>query len=182
MVAKNYISASFQQRADSSAFFEAWVGARLSRCNLYSVHHPFTLASDTGNPLSFYAHAWDLDVSADNRIFTPVEVKSVNLKFTEPNDPPHLGILVCSEASWNKKWPGKTTVQRDFLFVSRLTGGIVWLPKGADVGRTEVTDKSRSEKYWCITTHKSELRPLASFVESVQATTAPWAEPGHPDD
>lgn len=171
---KNYISESFQQRADSAAFFEAWVGAKLSRANLFTVHHPFTLASETGNPLSFYAHTWDLDVSPDNKVFTPVEVKSVNLKFHEPNDYPHLGLLVCSEASFKKKWPGATRVMRDFLMVSRLTGGIVWLPRGAAIGRKEVTDPSRKETYWCITAHKSELRSLSAFIGRVTDGAVPW--------
>lgn len=165
----NDISESFKQRADSGAFFEAWVGAMLSRSNIWTVHHPFTLSSETGKPLSFYAHSWDLDVSPDNKVFTPVEVKSVNLRFVEPNDYPHEGVLVCSEASWNHKWYGKTTTQRDFLMVSRLTGGIVWLPIGSEVGRTWMRDKTRDEGYWCITTHKSELLPLAAYVEYVHA-------------
>lgn len=165
---KNYISESFKQRADSSAFFEAWVGAKLSRGNLYTVHHPFTLSSETGNPLSFYANTWDLDVSVDNKVFTPVEVKSVNLKFHEPNDYPHLGLLVCSDASWQKKWPGKDVVQRDFLMVSRDTGGIVWLPKGAAVTRKEVKDPSRGETYLCVASHKAELQSLNQFINHLQ--------------
>ena len=167
----NSISESFKRRADSSAFFEAWVGAVLSRHNLFTCHHPFTLAAETGNSLSFYAHSWDLDVSPDNLLFLPVEVKSVNLKFTEPNDYPHLGVLVCSEASWRNKWSDGERTMRDFLMVSRLTGGIAWLPKGVDVGRTEVEDKTRGEKYWCKTTHKSELRTLAEFVHHAQTHT-----------
>ncbi len=168
MAKKNYISESFKQRADSSAFFEAWVGAMLSRSNLFTLHHPFTLATETGNPLSFYSHTWDLDVSPDNRVFTPVEIKSVNLKFTEPNDYPHMGILVCSDASWQKKWPGSEKTGRDFLMVSRETGGIVWVPKGTETGITQVTDKTRNETYACRTTHKSELVSFGFFVEHIQ--------------
>lgn len=171
MTRKNYISESFKQRADSSAFFEAWVGAKLSRGNLYTVHHPFTLAAETGNPLSFYAHTWDLDVSADNKVFIPVEVKSVNLKFHEPNDYPHLGLLVCSAASWDKKWPLEEKTQRDFLMVSRETGGIIWLPKGAPVIRKMVKDPSRNEEYMCIASFKIELEPLSKFIQYVQERT-----------
>ncbi len=180
---KNYISESFKQRADSSAFFEAWVGAMLSRSNMYSVHHPFTLATETGNPVSFYAHTWDLDVSADNKVFTQVEIKSVNLKFTEPNDYPHLGVLVCSDASFTKKWPGKTRTQRDFLMVSRETGGIIWLPKGTETGVTVVTDKTRKETYQCRTTHKENLRSFANFVSHIgTGVTVVWGEPANEDD
>ena len=176
MAKTNYISDSFKQRADSSAFFEAWVGAMLSRSNLYSVHHPFTLAAETGNPLSFYAHSWDLDVSPDNRVFTPIEVKSVNLRFTEPYDYPHMGVLVCSYSSWRHKWAGKDKTQRNFLMVSRDTGGIIWLPQGTETGVTQVTDKTRKETYACRTTHKSELRPLADFVAYLHGSHR-WGEP-----
>lgn len=168
MTRKNYISESFKQRADSSAFFEAWVGAKLSRGNLYTVHHPFTLAAETGNPLSFYANTWDLDVSPDNAVFVPVEVKSVNLKFVEPNDYPHLGLLVCSASSWDKKWTGTDVVQRDFLMVSRETGGIVWLPKGSPTIRKVVKDPSRGEEYMCVASHKVELRSLNDFINHMQ--------------
>lgn len=177
MSKKNYISESFKQRADSSAFYEAWVGATLSRSNLYTVHHPFTLASETGNPLSFYSHTWDLDVGPNGRIYIPVEVKSVNLKFTEPNDYPHLGVLVCSDKSWRNKWPNTDLTQRDFLMVSRISGGIIWLPKGAETGITEMHDKSRREKYACRTTHKGQLRSLAEFVTYVQEGADPWYPP-----
>lgn len=169
----NYISESFKQRADGAAFYEAWVGAILSRSNLYSVHHPFTLAAETGNPLSFYAHSWDLDVSPDNKVFLPVEVKSVNLKFCEPNDYPHMGVLVCSDASWQKKWGSRFVTQRDFLMVSRLTGGIVWLPKHTETGLTNITDKTRDESYMCRTAGKEDLRPLRDFVDYVMECAAP---------
>ena len=169
MAKTNYISESFKQRADSSAFFEAWVGAKLSRSNLYTVHHPFSLAAETGNPLSFYAHTWDLDVGVDGFNWLPTEVKSVNLRFYEPNDYPHLGVLVCSDASWQNKWPGLDTVQRDFLMVSRDTGGIVWLPKGAPVVRKPIKDPTRGESYLCVASHKSELRSFSDFVNYVKS-------------
>jgi hypothetical protein len=176
MTRKNYISESFKQRADASAFFEAWVGAMLSRGNLFTLHHPFTLASETGNPVSFYAHTWDIDVTVDSERgpWLPVEVKSVNLKFHEPNDYPHLGLLVCSDASWQKKWPGAEVVQRDFLMVSRETGGIVWLPKGAPVTRKTVKDPSRGEEYLCVASHKVELRSFSAFVQYVKEETLPF--------
>ncbi len=166
----NGISEGFKARADTAAFFEAWAGAILSRHNLFTCHHPFTLATETGLPALYYANSWDLDVSADNTVFTPVEVKSVNHKFTLPNDYPYADIFVCSETSWNKKWPTTRKTQRDFLFVSRISGGIIWLPKGADVVGAALVDKTRSESYRCVTTHNSLLRSLDEFVEHVKAT------------
>ncbi len=179
---KDFISESFRRRADSSAFFEAYVGARLSRFNLWTVHHPFTLADETGNPVSFYAHSWDLDVSSDNKLFTPVEVKSVNLLFHEPNDYPHLGLLVCSVASWQKKWPKQTKTQRDFIMVSRLSGGMVWLPKGTETWTKEVTDKRRKETYECVVAHKADLKPISAFATSILSHSDPWGPPAHPED
>jgi hypothetical protein len=168
MAKTNYISESFKQRADSSAFFEAWVGAMLSRSNLYTLHHPFTLAAETGNPLSFYAHTWDLDVGAVNGGYMyPVEVKSVNLKFTEPNDYPHLGVLVCSEASFQKKWPGLEVTQRDFLMVSRASGGIIWLPKYSPTTVIKQKDRTRGERYACRATRKEYLKSLSDFVNRI---------------
>jgi len=174
----NFISESFKQRADSSAFFEAWVGAMLSRSGLTTVHHPFTLAGETGNPLSFYAHSWDLDVGVVDEgfradVFTAVEVKSVNLKFSDhPNDYPHLGVLVCSDRSFTKKWPGAVTTQRDFLMVSRVTGAIIWLPKGSPTIVKEQKDKTRNETYACRATHKSCLRSFSEFVGNIKGE--PW--------
>jgi hypothetical protein len=168
---KNYISESFRQRADSAAFFEAWVGAKLSRANLFTVHHPFTLASETGNPLGFYAHTWDLDVGIDNVNWLPVEVKSVNLSFMEPGNYPHLGLLVCSDASWQKKWPGAETVQRDFLMVSRDTGCIVWLPKGSPTTKRQQKDPSRNETYVCVAAQKCELRSFGAFINYAKEGT-----------
>lgn len=169
---KNYISESFKQRADSSAFFEAWVGAKLSRSNLYTLHHPFTLAAETGNPLSFYANTWDLDVGNDRLCLMAVEVKSVNLSFTSPSDYPHKGVLVCSDANWKKKWPGENFTQRDFLMVSRLTGAIIWLPKGTPTGITPVTDKTRGETYDCRFAESVHMKPLSNFIMYAQGS--PW--------
>jgi hypothetical protein len=177
-----YISDSFKRRADSSAFMEAWVGAKLSRYNLFTVHHPFTLTSETDNPASFYANTWDLDVSPNNVLFTPVEVKSINLRFTEPNDYPHMGVLVCSDKSFQNKWPGKETTQRDFLLVSRESGGIVWIPKGTETIVSQVTDKKRGETYACRATHKQYLRSLADFVNRIQGHADPWGEPNGEED
>lgn len=168
MSKSNYISESFRQRADGAAFMEAWVGAMLSRSGLTTVHHPFTLASETGNPLSFYAHTHDLDVSVDGKVYTPLEVKSSNLSFHDVFNYPHLGVLVCSDASFRKKWPGKENTQRDFLFASRVTGAIIWLPKGTPTLVKEQKDKTRNEVYACRAAHKGSLQGFASFVSYIK--------------
>lgn len=162
------ISESFKRRADSSSFWEAWCGSVLARNNLWTLHHPFTLASEIGVPLSFYASSWDLDVSYDSGVYLPVEVKSTNISFTSPRTYPHKGVLVCSDSSWTKKWGTQDVLKRDFLIVSRTTGDIVWVPKGAPCGVTPVKDKTRNEKYLCRTTHASNLEPIQAFVDYVK--------------
>jgi hypothetical protein len=62
--------------------------------------------------------------------------------------------------------------KRDFLMVSRTTGGIVWLPIGSETGVTPLVDKTRGESYMCRTTHKSELMPFSDFVAKIAGT--PW--------
>lgn len=170
------ISPSFRKRADEAAFFEAWVGCVLARAGLYTLHHPFV--ADGGD---YHAHTWDLDVSAyppltfDNvdvkrssSSFRQVEVKSLSLTFTGPIDYPYNRPLVCSQNSWLKKWPGKHTTQRDFLFVSKTTGAIVWLPVGSPVELgCEVTDSTRGETYKVAKTWDQYLRPLQDFIEDI---------------
>ena len=166
------IAESFKRRIDSSAFFEAFVGAQLTRCGLHVHLFPATLAKEIGVSLSYYANTYDLEVSADGSLFTPVEVKSSSMTFSYPNSYPHLGVLVCSEASWNKKWPGKTDTQRDFLLVSRASGGIVWLPKGSTAKVVPIKDKTRNETYGCFATHKSSLKSFSEFVGNIKGE--PW--------
>lgn len=168
------VSQSFIDRADSAAFYEAWVGATLSRAGLYTLHHPFKIDGKD------HGQTWDLDVGAyppslvysDHKQpvedMTPVEVKSVNLSFHDRHSYPFEMLLICSQNSWQRKWPGRDKTQRDFLFVSRKTGAILWLPKGVCVELgVEVVDMGRSEVYKAVRTHKGYLRPLADFVEEV---------------
>jgi hypothetical protein len=171
------ISPSFRKRADGAALYEAWVGAVLARAGLYTLHHPFV--ADGGD---YHGLTWDLDVSAyppltsenvdvkrSSSSFTPVEVKSLSVEFTGPNDYPYNRPLVCSQNSWLKKWPGKDKTQRDFLFVSKPTGAIVWLPVGSPVELgCDVTDGNRGETYKVAKTWRHYLRPLYDFVEEVR--------------
>jgi len=168
-------SKSFVNRADYAAFWEAWVGAMLSRQGMYTLHYPFTLIEETGLPKSHYAHAWDLSVGVPRSTgHAPLnwslhlEVKSVNLKFSFHGDYPHNGVLVCSKPSWDRKWPNSPHTVRDFMMVSRVTGNAVWLPTGSLVEVVEVTDKSRGEKYRCMAAHKSCLRSFEDFVATVK--------------
>lgn len=172
------VSQSFRDRADSAAFYEAWVGAVLSRAGLYTLHHPFQIDGKD------HSQSWDLDVSFshpgtlhyDSRDVrslrsssVPVEVKSLSLTFLNTDSYPFDHVLICSQSSWLRKWPGTGTVQRDFLLVSRPTGAIVWIPKGTPVTLGHpVHDKQRNETYKAVKTNKGYLRPLSDFVEAIK--------------
>jgi len=167
------VSKSFLDRADSAAFYEAWVGAVLSRAGLYTLHHPFV--ADGGD---YHGQSWDLDVhpstpygNYDGLIDwkVSVECKSLSLTFYNVDTYPFDEVLVCSQNSWLKKWPGKDTTQRDFLFISRPTGSILYLPRSSPVSLgVEVFDRSRSEAYKAVSTKKENLQELSDFIERVK--------------
>ena len=173
------ISESFKRRADSAAFFEAYVAAKLSRAGLWVLHHPFTLASETGRDRLSYAQSVDLEVTGTQQDMSDypesridVEVKSSGVTFEDtPYTYPKLNILVCSKLSWDRKWGSSPFLERDFLFVSRKTGAILWLPRGAHCVEALVTDRTRNESYVAMEATKHSLRPLSEFVEEVKGGT-----------
>ena len=172
------VSKSFADRADSACFWEAWVGAVLGRAGLYILHHPFV--ADGGD---YHALSWDLDVNSCNMFGgcgegcyksdgeIPVECKSLSLFFTRAEDYPNEPLFVCSQNSWMNKWTGKDRTQRDFLFISRQTGAIVWLPVGTPVTLGhDAFDSSRGNTYKVVVTEKKYLKELGDFVEYVKKT------------
>ena len=102
----------FASRANEAAFWEAWVGAVLARCGLYTLHHPFTVAKHMGEVANYF-QSWDMDVvhgpyfneegSIHGRT-TRVEVKSKNEDFTSPEDYPYSTAIVCSATSHRRKY------------------------------------------------------------------------------
>lgn len=164
------VSPSFKKRANEAAFWEAWVGAVLARAGLYTMHYPFE--ADGGD---HHALTWDLDVSVDGLNppiaggpWIPTECKSLSLTFTCPDDYPFDTVLICSANNWDKKWPGAKETMRDFLLISRETGGILWIPTGSPATVTKVTDTTRNETYRAMRTTKSVLKPLIDFVDHVK--------------
>lgn len=165
------ISEGFRRRADSAAFYEAWVGSVLARAGLYTVHHPFTLANGKGD-IAKYRLTWDLDVSATppngDANCLSVEVKSSSKTFSSVGNYPEKAVLVCSQNSFMRKWPKSEQTGRDFLHVSRPTGSILWLPKGTKVTMgIEVYDPSRKEVYKAVAAQRNQLCELWQFVEYV---------------
>lgn len=171
------LSSNFRDRADSAAFFEAWVGAVLARAGLYTLHHPFTLA-ETREDIGSYAQTVDLDVDTEppqnpnTSTFgwgTEVEVKSSNLTFHNTQSYPFPELLICSQSSWEKKWLKASKTCRNFLFVSRQTGAILWLPTKTPVTLGNlVHDATRNQTYKAVKTSSDNLRALDEFVHMVK--------------
>ncbi len=178
----NPMPSGFSERLAVGALWEAWSASVLTRCGLYVLLHPVVVGGDRDHSVSH-----DLDVfAADplfsdnvkvNRSFTgavkasiPAEVKSNKFTFHGPDDYPHDTVLVCAQDSWMNKWPGKETVQRDFLLVSRVTGHLVWVPTGTKVTLGyPVHDRNRQYSYNCAVVNAGQLRPLKDFVAKVKA-------------
>ncbi len=161
-------SKSFRSRANSACFYEAWVGSVLSRAGLYTTHLPW--GDFSPEAAVSQAEAFDLHISYPTGLIDlDVEVKSVNTTFTSPADYPYDSVIVCSQNSFLKKWPGKSRVGRDFIYVSRDTGSMVWLPKNSAVTLGHETfDPTRNELYKVARAKKSQLKDLQSFVDYVK--------------
>lgn len=163
------VSESFKRRADSAAFFEAYVAARLTRLGLYVMLNPVTIAKP-GEDLSEYHRSVDLTVYPPGLGGIPVEVKSQNLTFADdPISYPKEKPLVCSESSWNHKNPTPSVKTRyDQLYVSRTTGAILWLPKDSPVELgVDVYDSKRGELYRAVATRRELLQPVGVFADVV---------------
>lgn len=161
-------SKSFRDRADSAAFYEAWVGSVLARAGLYTAHYPFSIRED-GQPGEDFSKSHDLDVWSNPHRCSQVEVKSVNFAFSGPEDYPYNPVLLCSQSSFLKKWPGMSTTGRHFIIVSRMTGSMVWVPEHTPVTLGhEVVDGTRGEMYKAVVVGKYSLRDLQGFVSMVK--------------
>lgn len=157
------VSPSFRKRAPSAAFWEAWVAAVLTRGGLYVELGPWAIDGKD------YGLSVDLTVSSPARELK-VEVKSLNLEFNNPSDYPYEPLLVCSENSYKRKWSKyglwPKSLPIDFLFVSRVTGAVIWLPEGSLVqGGHMVHDRERNESHVSITASRAQLRGVDEFIQ-----------------
>lgn len=165
------VSESFKKRADPAAFWEAWVGAVLARAGLFTVHYPFVCDGSDEHGLSFdlevsSCHPYEHRFQAGGLISAEVDVKSLSLSFSNVESYPFDSVILCSQNSFLRKWPGSSTTKRDFLLLSTDTGSLVWVPVGTPVILGgEVYDKSRHELYRVAKVQKSDLREFSDFVE-----------------
>lgn len=180
---------SFADRLAVGAFWEGYVASCLALNGLHTLHNPAVVGGERDHSISH-----DLDVFANNpfepgtftdesclrerrggdkegvtKAQTQLEVKSSKLTFTGPLNYPNITATVCAQESWMNKWPGKETVQRDFILVSRVTGSMVWVPVGAKVQMNHmVHDMVRNYTYKCVIVGREQLRTFQEYVAKVK--------------
>ncbi len=190
---------AFADRLTVGAFWEGWVATCLAMSKLYVLCHPAVVGGERDHSVSHDLDAFSSDPnflgtsasescltrspaegmkrggSADperlarSPLATQVEVKSSKHTFTGPSDHPESTVMVCAQDSWLNKWPGKETIQRDFLLVSRDTGHIVWVPTGTKVQMNHpVHDRNRNYSYKCVVVNRDQLRSFQEFVAHVK--------------
>lgn len=166
------MSESFKQRLHEAALWEAWVAATLTRAGLYVLNYPCSVddKKDLTDPdLVVAVELEHLDGPGKDARAIDVEVKGLGLTFLDPETYPFAELLVCSRSSFMRKWPKTNKTGRDFLYVSRPTGSIVWLPVGTQVTFSETFDQERGELYKTAKTPSSNLRPVIDFVEMIKS-------------
>jgi hypothetical protein len=162
------ISESFKSRADTAAFWEAWVAACLTRAELEVLLLPLTIAKTDEEFQSYQKRVGDILVGIPGHPKRSVEVKSASRNFVTAKDVPER-MLLCSDASHRRKTNAEhNTSYAHFLMVSTVTGAIIWVPKGTPTEVTVVTDSSRNETYKCRTVARADVRELSDFVEHLE--------------
>jgi hypothetical protein len=163
-------SESFKSRQDESAFWEAWVGACLTRQGLFASLNPTATGLEYYNPRSADIDTW----CRDNGLAVQVEVKSVKRFFTCPADyqdryENHGKVFLGNMGTWNARHPSRITTLFDYLIVSKLTGCLVWLPADSKVELgVDEYDFSRNEVFKAVYGSKHDLKSFEEFVDNVK--------------
>lgn len=156
-------SKSFLSRLDESTFWEAYVGATLSRMGLYVTHQPMDLKQDRKD-FEDCATSFDLEVSMDGLFGKRIEVKS--MRRFEPEKGTDL-VFVCSLSNFRKKFV-TGVLNRDFLMVDKSDGSIHWLPIHGPIQFSERYDSSRDELFRTVVAHKGCFRSLDAFLNGIK--------------
>lgn len=165
------LAPSFLARQEEAMFWEAYVGARLAKEGLYVVHEPMHLG-EYYDPLK--GLTCDLRVSPWPPVsclpveLLDVEVKSRQRYFHKPAD---LGqnVFICNQQWFLNNFPGYSTLGRDFLLVSKVTGHILWAAEGTEVTMgVDMYDDERQLAYKGVTVRTSDLGDFSGFVTKVR--------------
>lgn len=164
-------SQSFRNRFNESIFWETWVATLLNRCGLWVLHPANVLSANKDDNWQ----TWDLEVSPDGMYGLRVEIKSIFDYFINPETYAQEDVFVCSYSSFTRKWPGVLAkdgtglLKRNFLFVSKKTGVVLWLPRDTQVYTKIRHDAGRNETFPAVFAKPSSLRDMKGFVEYVKA-------------
>jgi hypothetical protein len=162
-------SASYCARMNEASFWETWVATVLSRAGLFTVHWPSLVDGGTE-----HLDSWDLGVAHKNPFdYRKVEVKAFNIPFNSAENI-RRPLFLSSQVAWDRKGLGAENhtgnhTLREWLIVSKITGMVVWVPKGSPVvTHVPQHDMSRDERFLGVTVDGKYVRSLDRFVEEVR--------------
>jgi len=150
----------FQDRLSLAHYGEAYVAGRISAEGFDVLLPGLHVAQTEAEALDpKWKNTVDLVVAVGGDMFheahANVEVKSQSERFTD--DPAsRRSRLVCSAGSFKR--------DAHYIFLSKPTACLLWLPKNSEVERKEHTDTLRGETYKVMTHMPGALRSFADFV------------------
>ncbi len=151
-------SKSFLQRADSAAFWEAYVASKIARegfnVTIMESHHGEYIKPEK-------LTSYDMEVHISPEMSLPIEVKSrkyLDMEVSKEN------IWVCNKKFFDRCWPGWDVIGRDFIFVNSRDSHMLWLPAGTPVGLGAEHDRSRNETFEVVTVPTNTLKPFRDFI------------------
>lgn len=152
----------FQERLALAHYGEAYVAARISAEGFGVYMPPLEVAQTEKEALD---PKWKLtvDLIVHRRVLrgifhVDVEVKSQSERFTSPET--RRSNLVCSAGSFKPS--------AEYIFLSKPTAALVWLPKNTEVERKLHTDTLRGETYAVMVHPPGALRSFEDFIKMLK--------------
>lgn len=151
----------FQERLALAHYGEAYVAARISAEGFGVYMPPLEVAQTEKEALD---PKWKLTVDlyvqgeGPELCSTAVEVKSQSERFASPET--RRSNLVCSAGSFKPS--------AEYIFLSKPTAALVWLPKNTEVERKLHTDTLRGETYAVMVHPPGALRSFEDFIKRLK--------------
>lgn len=150
-------SASFNDRLDGAAFWEAWVASRITR-TIKGASVTLMSVGEAKDVTVYPDMVLGIDEDYDRRL--ELEVKSRNVSFTGVNDYPFPTINTCSKSYWERTGH----LGRQYLIVSQATGNIIWIPSWVEKHQKVAVDHTRGQQFDCMAVDTMEAKDWHDFV------------------
>ena len=155
-----------RQRLELANTIEAYVAHRLS-CHGIPVMFPglrVATSEAEARKKSLWKGVPDLILYPEDKKIL-IEIKSQSKKFTDAESFRKSwrssSIPICSKGSYQK--------DRAYLFVSKWTGAILWIPIGVPAEELTTSDFHRRSLYKTMNFNAKDLLPFGSFLSAVKS-------------